>query len=499
MNVLQMEGITKTFPGVKALEGVDFSVEESEVHGLLGENGAGKSTLVKVLNGIYKKDGGKIKIKGKEVEIANPHDAGDLGIGMIHQELSVIPNLSVGENVYFGREMTKNGLIRFSEMNKGASKLLKMLGSDIDPGTKVEKLTVGERQMVEIARTLSLNAKIIVMDEPTSALSEAEVEKLFEILRSLKKEGISIIYITHDLNEIVEICDVATVLRNGKFVGVADPHKISKGELAQMITGRAVKEVYPERKKEIGEVALSVRGISTKKTVLTRLSDVSFDVHKGEVLGVFGLMGAGKTEIARALFGIDPLEKGEIYFEGKKLKIRSAFEATNAGIALVPEDRRLQGFVGPMSVADNVTFSSLDEISHLLFIQRSKELRVVNGWIDQLKIVTPGTTQKTQNLSGGNQQKVVVAKWLQTKPKILLIDEPTRGIDVGVKGDIRTILSDLADKGMAIVLFSSEVDEILALSDSAVVMLNGKVAGKFTGGEITMEKLMSYAMGATGE
>lgn len=496
--LLKVEGISKSFPGVKALEDVDLELRRGEVHGLLGENGAGKTTLMRILTGIYRKDTGRILLEGREVEITDPSVAKSLGIAMIHQELSLFPNLSVAENILFGREPTRplSPFVDFAAAYAHAREILQMLGDGIDPQMKVGRLSFGDQQKVEIARALSMNAKILIMDEATSGLAVKEIERLFELIRSLKGKGISIIYITHRIDEVFEICDRVTVLRDGRVVGTADVQGISKQEIIRWITGRTIEAFYPKEAALAGEVVLAVEGLSTAGTGSVNLTDIHFRIRKGEILGITGLLGAGKTEVCKALWGMERVVKGKIWIEGKEVRIRTPYEAQLHGLAYVPEDRRTQGLISEMSVAANLTLPKLHELSRMLFfIDGAKEAEVTKRWMEKLRIAARSPRQKVKALSGGNQQKVVIAKWLETKPKVLLVDEPTKGIDVGAKVEVRRLLSQLAQEGMAILLASSDVEEVLSIADVILVLHKGRVTGRFPREEATKDRVMACAMG----
>jgi|DewCreStandDraft_2_1066082.scaffolds.fasta_scaffold02262_5 ABC-type sugar transport system ATPase subunit len=501
MNVLlKMEGISKSFPGVRALEDVHLELRKGEVHGLLGENGAGKTTLVRILTGIYRMDKGRILLEGKEVDIPNPSVARSLGIAMIHQELSLFPNLSVAENIFFGREPTRPffPFIDFAAAYAHAQAILQVLGDGIDPRVKVGRLSFGDQQKVEIARALSMNARILIMDEATSGLAVKEVERLFEIIRSLKGKGISVIYITHRIDEVFEICDRVTVLRDGRVVGTTEVQGVTREEIIRWITGRTIESFYPKEAASVGDVVLSVEGLSTAGESV-RLTDIHFRIRKGEILGVTGLLGAGKTEICRALWGMEQVVAGKIWVEGKEVRIRTPFEAQQHGLAYVPEDRRTQGLISEMSVAANLTLPKLHELSRMrLFVDSAKEAEITRMWIDRLRIAARNARQKVKALSGGNQQKVVIAKWLETRPKVLLVDEPTKGIDVGAKVEVRRLLSQLAQEGMAILLASSDIEEVLSIADVVLVLYKGRVTGMFPREEATKDKVMACAMGLEG-
>jgi ribose transport system ATP-binding protein len=494
MAFLEMRGITKQFPGVLALDNVQFEVEKGEVHALVGENGAGKSTLLKILAGAITMDKGEIILNGKPIHFRSPLDAIQTGIAVIYQEFNLVPYLSAGENIFLGREPRKfNGFVDFGRLHREAQKILDRIGANFSSRTLVSQLSVAQQQMTEIAKALSQNAQIIAMDEPTSALTEREVEHLFEIIRSLKSEGVAIIFVSHRLEEAFQIAERITVLRDGKYVGTKKIEETNRDEVITMMVGREIKEKIPKRPAKIGEEILRVEGL-TREGVFR---DISFTLHKGEVLGLAGLVGAGRTEIARAIFGADPIDRGKIYLEGKEVRIRSPQEAIRLGIGLLTEDRKRYGLVLPMTVRENTTLANLMEVAMRGFINFSKEREAARKFVEDLDIATPSVEQIARNLSGGTQQKLVLAKWLFTKSKVLIFDEPTRGIDVGAKVEIYELMNQLAEKGVGIIMISSELPEILGMSDRILVIHEGRIAGELTREEATQEKIMHLATGGS--
>ncbi|MBC7329905.1 sugar ABC transporter ATP-binding protein [bacterium] len=494
MAFLEMRGITKQFPGVLALDNVRFEVEKGEVHALVGENGAGKSTLLKILAGAIPMDKGEIILNGKPVHFHSPLDAIQAGIAVIYQEFNLVPYLSAGENIFLGREPRKfNGFVDFGKLHREAQEILDRIGANFSSRTLVAQLSVAQQQMTEIAKALSQNAQIIAMDEPTSALTEREVEHLFEIIRSLKSEGVAIIFVSHRLEEIFQIADRITVLRDGKYIGTKRIEETNRDEVITMMVGREIKEKIPKRPAKIGEEILRVEGL-TREGVFR---DISFTLHKGEVLGLAGLVGAGRTEIARAIFGADPIDRGKIYLEGKEVRIRSPQDAIRLGIGLLTEDRKRYGLVLPMTVRENTTLANLMEVAIRGFINFAKEREAARRFVEDLDIKTPSIEQIARNLSGGTQQKLVLAKWLFTKSKVLIFDEPTRGIDVGAKVEIYELMNQLAERGVGIIMISSELPEILGMSDRILVIHEGKIAGELTREEATQEKIMHLATGGS--
>ena len=489
--ILTMEGIDKSFPGVHALDHVNLEVRRGEVHALMGENGAGKSTLMKVLTGIYTKDSGTITYEGKEVEFHGPKEAQEAGIVIVHQELNMMNHLTVAQNIFIGREFMKGGLIDDAKMNEESKKLFEQLGIKIDPTEKMGNLTVGKQQMCEIAKAISHKAKVIIFDEPSAALTEAEIEELFKIIRDLRDKQLGIVYISHRMDEIKVITDRVTVMRDGGYVGTLITKDCTKDDIINMMVGRVIYE-DPKTKSMVppdAPVVLKVEHLNAGKMV----QDVSFELHKGEILGFSGLMGAGRTETARALFGADPKESGDIYVNGKKVDIRSPKDAVALGIGYLSEDRKRYGIVVDKSVAENSTMAHLKNFVKGLFIDKRKEEDATQDYIKRLNTKTPSTDQLVVNLSGGNQQKVVLAKWLVKDCDILIFDEPTRGIDVGAKSEIYHLMNELVAQGKSIIMISSEMTEILRRSDRIVVMCEGKKTAEIDIAEATQENIMHAA------
>jgi len=490
-NLLEMKNITKIFPGVKALDEVNLTIRRGEVHALIGENGAGKSTLMKVLLGIYTPDSGEIIFKGEKIRHNSPQEALQLGISMIHQELSLVPHRSVAENIFIGREpKTRIGLLSWKELNRKAAELMNSIGIEFDPEELVSRLTVSQQQMIEIARAISYQSDIIIMDEPTSALTDNEVEKLFSIIRDLKKRDVSVIFISHKLEEIFRIADRTTVLRDGQFIGVRDNRDFDKNRLIGMMVGRELKQIFPKEEVPIGEVVLEARNL-TRKGVF---ENISFSVREGEILGFSGLMGSGRTEVMRALFGIDKLDSGEIFYNGQKVSVNAPQTAISMGWGMVTEDRKEEGLCLVRSVKENISMASMDNYCSSNFITRKKETSHAKKMIDMLRIKTPNHMVTANSLSGGNQQKVVIAKWLSTAPKLIILDEPTRGIDVGAKSEIHKLMTSFARKGLAVIMVSSEMPEILGMSDRIIVMFNGQLKGEFSREEASQEKIMKCSI-----
>lgn len=491
--MIEMSGISKAFNGNVVLKDVEFSLKEGEIHALMGENGAGKSTLMKILSGIYSKDSGTIKVDGKEVQFKSPKDAEKYGIVVIHQELNILPDLTVAENLFLGKEKTygKFGILKKKEMEKETSELLSKLGLKVNPKTRAGDLSVGKQQIIEIAKAIASNAKYIIMDEPTAALTDREIKTLFETIRELKEKGISFVYISHRMEEIFAICDSITILRDGQYVGERKIAETTFDEIVAMMVGRELGERFPERHCEIGDVKLEVKSLKSNGL----FEDISFNVRKGEVVGVAGLMGAGRTEVAETIFGYRKANKGEILIDGKKVSIKSPIDAMKHKIGYVTEDRKVKGLVLDFSILENVSLANLKKVSSSGVMKKSKEEGLVNQYIEQLRIRTSSAKQSVKSLSGGNQQKVVIAKWLGTEPEILILDEPTRGVDIGAKKEIYQIINELAKAGVAILMISSELPEIIGMSDRVIVMHEGKLTGEVRKEEMTQELIMHYATG----
>ena len=487
---LRMTGISKRFHGVQALRDVDFSADLGRVTALVGENGAGKSTLMKVLGGIHKRDSGEILLDGAPARIDSPIDAMASGISIIHQELNVMPNLSIAENIFVGRERKKGLFIDREYYVKRTKELLQSVDLNVDPGTLARYLSTAQRQMVEILRAVACEAKIVVMDEPTSSLTAKETRILFDIIRGLVARGVGIVYISHRMEEILELADEVTVLRDGRLVGTLDRSEMTEEKIITMMVGRELKEIFAKTEAPIGQVVLEGKNLS-----VGYVKGVDFNVRSGEILGFSGLVGAGRSEVMRLVFGVDKRDAGEIFLEGQKLDIQSPADAIKAGIALVPEDRKEQALILGMSVKHNITLPILESMKKGVFLDKSGEDGMAQNYVDKLRVATPSIEQIVKNLSGGNQQKVVLGKWMASRPKVLILDEPTRGIDVGAKKEIHELMSDLAREGVAIIMISSELPEILGMSDRIVVMHEGRVKGELTREEATQEKIMLMAVG----
>jgi ribose transport system ATP-binding protein len=487
--IVELEHISKEFPGVKALDDVSFYLKQGEVHALLGENGAGKSTLMKILCGIYERDSGTFRVDGTEIHTLTPKIAQELGIAIIHQELNMCSHLTVAENMFLAREDISFGFIKQRTINQKALKVLKKLKLDIDPSTIVGKLPVSKQQMVEIAKALSTNAKILIMDEPTSALTDHEIKELFRIIRELRAEGKAIVYISHRLDELKEITDRLTILRDGKYVITKNYSDTSIGEIISYMVGREIKEKYPHLDKARGKKLLEVKNLNAGM-----VKEVSFDVYEGEIIGFAGLMGAGRTELVRALFGADYIDQGEIILEGKKLDIKSPMDAIREGIVCAPEDRKKEGLCTELTIRENIGLANLDHICNKLgMVSGKKEEELTKKAIADLKIKTPSLSQEVKNLSGGNQQKVVVGKWLVRKARIVIFDEPTRGIDVAAKVEIYNLMNKLKEDGIGVIFVSSELPEILGMSDKILVMCDGRITGSLKVEEATQDKILGFA------
>ena len=490
---LSMKGICKEYPGVKALDSVDFQLRKGEVHVLLGENGAGKSTLVKILSGAIVADKGEIQINGSEVRINNPNDSTRLGIRIVYQELNTIPRLSIGENIFLEdlprRRFTK--FVNFDYIYKKSSEILSDFNLEVNPRVWANDVSMSYRQMVEIAKALIFDARIIIFDEPTSSLSGEEIKELFSMIEKVKARGVSVIYISHRLSEVLEIGDRCTILRNGKKIKTLDLKNQKEENLIELMLGKKLNEKFGNSivSKKIGKETLRVENINSRGL----FSDVSFNLKQGEILGITGILGSGKTEIAKALFGVDPLDSGKIIIEGKEEKISSPIDAINKGICLLPEDRKNEGLCQRLSVKDNITLPSMKKFSIFGFLRTRKEREETRVLIDRLVIKTPSMNQLVQYLSGGNQQKTVLAKWLMMNADIYIFDEPTRGIDVGAKTEVYNLIRNLSKQKKSVIFISTEIPEIIAVSDRIIVMHNGKVNARFDSKEATMDKILYHS------
>ncbi|MEM1484173.1 sugar ABC transporter ATP-binding protein [Oscillospiraceae bacterium PP1C4] len=485
-----MKNIEKSFYFVKVLNSVQFSLEAGTVHALMGENGAGKSTLMKILAGVHRCDSGTIFINNRQVDISSPSDSQRLGVAMIHQELSPIPEMTVAENIFLGREPVKGLFMDYKQMYQQTEALLESLHIDVSPRAKVGSLKVADQQLVEIAKAISYNAEIIIMDEPTSAITDKEVDNLFEMINSLKKDGKGIIYISHKMDEIFRIADEITVLRDGNYVNSWKAADLNSNMLIKNMVGRELSEIFPKVETPIGEKILEVKNLTRSG----KFSNISFNVRNGEILGIAGLVGAGRTEVMHSLFGLDPADSGEILFEGRAVKIKSPQDAISHGISYVTEDRKSEGLVLQMSVAHNITLASMKAMSKRLLIVRKDESKVVQDQVKALGIKAHNLNQFVSSLSGGNQQKVVLAKWLMKEPRLLILDEPTRGIDVGAKSEIYKLMCDFVAKGNSIIMISSEMPEVMGMADRVVVLSNRMLGGELTRDEFTQENIMQLAV-----
>jgi ABC-type sugar transport system ATPase subunit len=498
-NVLEARGISKSFPGVKALDDVHLTLRRGRLTALLGENGAGKSTLMNIVAGVIPPDAGILRLAGQEVRFTRTREARDAGIAMIFQELNLIPHLTVAENIFLGCEpLTRLGLLDSATMNRRAADLLIQLDLDVSPEAPVDSLRVGEQQVVEIARALSGDARIIIMDEPTSALSGHEIEVLHNLILDLKRRGVALAYITHKLEELDGIADDATVMRDGRVVGEAPFQDLTRDQVVRWMIGREMNDLHARRPAALGDEALRVIGISLRhpeRPADWLLRDISFTIHRGETLGLFGLMGAGRTELLETLFGLHPdAAEGEIRVAGREARIASPADAIAQGLALAPEDRKREGLVLEMSVGENTSLASLRQVTRFGCVNDRVERQHVQRFLERFRVRTPSLTQCIRNLSGGNQQKVILGKWLATRPKVLLLDEPTRGIDVNAKREIYELLNELTADGLAVMVVSSELPEILAIADRIVVLCEGRQTAEFSRAEATAERVMQAAL-----
>jgi ribose transport system ATP-binding protein len=489
--MLEVRDVSKAFPGTQALDQVSLAIRKGEVHAVLGENGAGKSTLMLILAGVHQRDSGEILLEGRPVAINDPHHAQMLGISMVHQDLSLAPSLSVAENMFANRQpLTRLGMVDFPKLYQQTREELAQFDMDIDPRQPVRNLSVAVQQVVEIATALSRQAKVLILDEPTSALTARETEILFQIIGKLRAQGVTILYITHKLSEVMEIADRFTVLRDGHVVGTLETKEATEDDIVRMMVGREFSHYFPDLGEVTGDCLFEVRDLTGKA-----FRNVNFKLFKGEILGVAGLAGAGRSDMARAVFGADALLSGDIYINGQKVKINSPADAVGFGLGYVPEDRKEAGLFLSLSVRENTVAANLRQFSNVIFMDHRKMLSAVTDIVRNLDIKTPSLEQQVMNLSGGNQQKVMLAKWLVIEPKVLIVDEPTRGVDVGVKADVHQLLRDLATHGVGVIMISSELPEVLGMSDRILVMREGEIAGEIAHADATEEKVMSYAAG----
>lgn len=488
--IVKMEHISKSFPGVKALDDVSFNLRKGEVMALLGENGAGKSTLMKILSGVYTRDEGTITVEGHDIPVMTQKTASELGIAIIHQELNMCQHLTVAENMFLGREPLKHGIIDFRKMNRDAKELLSKLGVDLNPETITGELQVSKQQMVEIAKALSINAKVLIMDEPTSALTAREIDELFTIIKQLKDSGCGIVYISHRLEELSHIADRVTIMRDGRFITSGRFSDFTMDDIIANMVGREIKEKYPRVETPVGDVVLEVRNLNAGRLV----RDVSFTVRKGEIVGIAGLMGAGRTETTRAVFGADPKESGEIYIDGKLVKINNPKDAIKNGLVLAPEDRKKDGLCIKLPVRENISLPNLDGITKKnRVINSKKEFDMSRTAVKNMNIKLPHVEVNAETLSGGNQQKVVVGKWLAGNSRVVIFDEPTRGIDVAAKVEIYHLMNHLKENGIGCLFVSSELPEIIGISDRIIVMCDGRITGELMTKDATQEKVLALA------
>ena len=492
--LIELKDVDKFFPGVHALDKVCLDVEPGEVHVLLGENGAGKSTLMKVITGVYQKDGGKIIYKGEEIDYLTPKKSQELGISIIYQEFNLFPHMTVAENIFIGREPLKSkGIINDKKIRDDARKILQSLNLDIKPQMKVSQLSVGKQQMVEIAKAISTNAELLIMDEPTAALTETEIEELFKVIGKLKKRDVGIVYISHRLEELEVIADRVSVMRDGKYIKTVKYEDTTLEELIGMMVGRTIENKFPKKiSKKIGKEVLKVVNLNKKGV----LKNINLSLREGEILGLSGLMGAGRTELARVIFGADSFDSGEIYLKGKKVMIKSPIDAIEKGIAYLTEDRKKDGLVLNLDVKDNIALANISNFANdFKIVDDEKIKKEASKYVSKLSIKTPSIYQKAKNLSGGNQQKVIIGRWLCRDSEILIIDEPTRGIDVGAKLEVYNLMNQLVEDGASIIMISSELPEILGMSDRVIVMHEGKISGNIDCENANQEKIMHFATG----
>ncbi|MFP3042190.1 sugar ABC transporter ATP-binding protein [Treponema primitia] len=485
--ILSIRRVCKYFPGVRALNDVSIDVKRGSVHGIVGENGAGKSTLMKILSGIHQKDAGEIYFDGEKIETTTPVQSLHRGLSIIYQEFNLVNTMSIGENIFLGRFREMGGM---KGTHRAAGKLLESLGSRLDTWTLVSELSTSEKQMVEICKALAFDSKLVIMDEPSSSLTAEEMKKLRSLISEMRKRGISVIYISHKLDEIFEFCDMVTIMRDGSVIDTKPIGNLTRNDMIAKMIGRSIDKEFPERPRCVGEPLLEVRSLNTKK-----LHDISFTLNKGEILGLVGLVGAGRTELIRAVFGADRVKEKEIYLRGVKTPIRSPKDAIRAGLALVPEDRKSQGLVLSFSVESNISMASLGRLSKHGFLSRAKERKLAEKEIEQLNIKTPSASVRVLNLSGGNQQKCVIGRWLETNPEILILDEPTRGIDVGAKYEIYLLMKKIVERGGSILMISSELPEVLSMSNRVLTVCGGRITGEFNPEQVPAEAIIEKAIG----
>jgi len=488
--VLSVEGIVKQFPGTLALNNVHLQVYKGQCNALVGENGAGKSTLMNIISGVHKPDSGKIIFMGKEVSFNSPTDAQNAGIGFVHQELCVCPHMSVSENIFMGRiPQNKVGAIDKKRLYEETKKLLNLFGVSFSPNARVGELSTAHQQIVEIAKALSLDCQLIIFDEPTSSLTEGEAETLFSIIDDIKKRGISVLYISHRMPEIFRLCEICTILKDGNYVDTVETKNVSSEDVIRLMVGRNIENLYPAKSEAIGETVFEVKHFGKRGL----FNDISFQVKRGEILGFYGLVGAGRTELWRAVLGVDPYDSGEIYYQGEKISIASYREAIDKGFAYLTEDRKLQGLFLELPIYQNISAAKLENVQNGSVLDRKKELSLCHKYVADLNIKIASQLNKVASLSGGNQQKVMVGKWLATSPKLLVMDEPTRGIDVGAKSEIHNMLRQLSNNGIQVVIISSELPEIIGMSDRVIVMHEGTITGELASGELCEETIITYA------
>ncbi len=490
MYAVEVLGIKKRFGGVQAIKNIDLKLRQGEIHAIVGENGAGKSTLMKILSGAYIKDAGQIKIFGQQRQIGHPKASKKLGIGIVYQEFSLVPSLSVAENIFLDRISNKAGFINYKKLNAQTKQIISQFGFNIDPKVKVEDLSVGWQQIIEITKVLSQDIKILILDEPTAVLSPAEITILFDILKKLKQKGVSILYISHRLEEIFEIADSLTVIKDGQSIATKAIAEVNKDKVVEYMIGRPMESLFPQRESQRGEEILRVENLSNTPL----FSSISFSLKKGEILGFSGLIGAGRSELARVLFGIDKKTSGQIFYKGQKINIRSPKQAISYGIGLVPEDRKTQGAILSMSIAKNTTLPKLMSLCRAGFIRLAKEKKIMDEYKRKLNIRMGGHHLPVSSLSGGNQQKVVLAKWLHSHPEVLILDEPTRGVDIGAKAEIYEIIKELSNAGYALILISSELIELIGMCDRVIVLSEGKQKGEIEKAQLTEKAIMELAI-----